>query len=230
MLKKIQQGIKLEECSDAELSAELFKIYNIIGLRVQHYPNELQDQLIFKYIREKYGHKFKGELYYAFELGLFGKLDVDDMNPYDQFSIAYFIKVMESYRKYCNATIINHTQKEELKELPMPKMTADQMKEELEYYKSKQDLSVFFVPYYLFDYMVELGICGKDSWEEYKWKACMLRKNELYSHCQNKGDRDSVKAYGDFSNALENGVLEGSDVMIVTSLAKKIHVFKYLKS
>lgn len=229
-LKKIQQGIKLEECTDAELSGELFKIYNIIGLRVQHYPSELQDQLIFRYIREKYGHKFKAELFHAFELGLFGKLDIDDINPYDQFSVAYLVKVMEAYRKYCNSLIINHTQKEEMKELPGAKMTKQQMQEELDYYKGKSDLSIFFVPYYLYDYMVELGHCGNDDWEKNKWKACMLRKNELYSQCQNKGDRDSIRALAEFSDSLDAGVLNGSDVIIVTSLAKKILVHKWLKS
>ena len=131
-LKQIQQGQRINECTDKQLAEELFKVYNIIGLRVQHYPDELQDRLLFKYLREFYGHRWKAEILKAFEYAILGKLDVQDVNCYDQFTVAYMTKIMEAYKKFTKDIITNHIQKQDIKSISMPEPTKDEMIAEIQ--------------------------------------------------------------------------------------------------
>ena len=222
-LKQIQQGQRISESSDKDLAGELFKVYNIIGLRVQHYPDELQDQLLFKYLREFYGHRFKAEILKAFELAILGRLDIQDTNCYDQFSVAYMTKIMEGYRKFTKEIIVNHIEKKEMKSIAMPEPTKDEMIAELKEWSTK-DNRIHFYPLYLYDYMQKLGYDVEIS-QDFLWRACMVRKNELYLNAQN--DPSLIKEYGQFCDMLDKGEITGADKMIVISLAKKIIIKKH---
>ena len=75
-------------------------LFRSIGLRQQHYPNQMALSFIVNYLRTNFSHKTIDELYLAFELAIQNKLDVEDVNVYDNFSIVFLEKIMQSYKKW----------------------------------------------------------------------------------------------------------------------------------
>ena len=227
MLLKAQQGKLIESATDQELSKALTKVYLIIGLRSQHYPNQLMDSLLFQYLRDCYGQRTLQELILAFELAIFGKLDVEDWKVYDMFSVEYLVRIMESYRRYKIKMLTENQKKPIEKMLPISKPTKEDMLRELNEWKSKE-LTINFIPLYLYDYMVECGLIENKLSQHILWKACMLRKNELHKAAMN-GSREAINDHHAFNEMVEMGEIIGAEKTIVARIAKKIMVFEYLK-
>jgi hypothetical protein len=105
--KKICHG------SEEELKQALRYIYILVGLRAQNYPTDIAKQLLHAYIFEDYGGHTPGELRLAFKMAIQNKLSLrsEDVTCYENFSIAYFSRIMEAYREWA---------KEQIKQLPAP--------------------------------------------------------------------------------------------------------------
>lgn len=82
----------------------------LIGLRAQNYPDEIETQILINFITENYGGHTPAEIKLAFEMAITRKLDVD-AKCYENFSVAYFVSIMEAYREWA---------KEQIKQLPAP--------------------------------------------------------------------------------------------------------------
>jgi hypothetical protein len=82
----------------------------IIGLRAQNYPDKIETQILLNFITENYGGHTPAEIKLAFEMAITKKLDVDSV-CYENFSVAYFVSIMEAYRTWA---------KEQIKQLPAP--------------------------------------------------------------------------------------------------------------
>lgn len=82
----------------------------LIGLRAQNYPGKIETQILLNFIAENYGGHTPAEIKLAFEMAITKKLDVD-AKCYENFSVAYFVSIMESYRAWA---------REQIKLLPKP--------------------------------------------------------------------------------------------------------------
>lgn len=82
----------------------------VIGLRAQNFPGELETQILLNFITDHYGGHTPDEIKLAFEMAITRKLNVD-AKCYENFSIAYFVSIMEAYREWA---------KEQIKQLPAP--------------------------------------------------------------------------------------------------------------
>lgn len=82
----------------------------LIGLRAQNYPDEIETQILTNFITENYGGHTPPEIKLAFEMAITRKLNVDS-KCYENFSVAYFVSIMEAYREWA---------KEQIKQLPAP--------------------------------------------------------------------------------------------------------------
>jgi hypothetical protein len=88
-------------------------IFILIGLKAQNYPADVEKQLLHAYIYKNYGGHTPAELRLAFEMAIQNKLSLrsEDVICYENFSIAYFSRIMEAYREWA---------KEQIKQLPAP--------------------------------------------------------------------------------------------------------------
>jgi hypothetical protein len=108
---------KLWHCDgEEEMKQALRYIFILVGLRAQNYPAGVEKQLLHAYIYKNYGGHTPAELKLAFEMALQNKLSLrlEDVTCYENFSIAYFSRIMEAYREWA---------KEQIKRLPAPAIT-----------------------------------------------------------------------------------------------------------
>lgn len=82
----------------------------LIGLRAQNFPDEIETQILLGFITENYGGHTPAEIKLAFEMAITRKLDAE-VNCYENFSVTYFVSIMEAYREWA---------KEQIKQLPAP--------------------------------------------------------------------------------------------------------------
>lgn len=104
---------KIRDCVEEELKQALRYIYVIVGLRANNYPTGEEKALLHMFIFRNYSGHSPAELRLAFEMAIQNKLDIKPENAvcYDNFSIAYFCRIMEAYRAWA---------REQIKQLPAP--------------------------------------------------------------------------------------------------------------
>lgn len=103
---------KIWHCDgEEEMKQALRYIFLLVGLRAQNYPAGIEKQLLHAYIFKNYGGHTPAELKLAFEMALQNKLSLrpEDVTCYENFSIAYFSRIMEAYREWS---------KEQIRQLP----------------------------------------------------------------------------------------------------------------
>lgn len=122
---------KIWHCDgEEELKQALRYIFLLVGLRAQNYPAGIEKQLLHAYIFKNYGGHTPAELKLAFEMALQNKLSLrpEDVTCYENFSIAYFSRIMEAYREWS---------KEQVKQLAvnkeLPKVYTDEEKRQLDF-------------------------------------------------------------------------------------------------
>lgn len=220
----------ISDCDAYEINQQLAKIYLIIGLRPQHFPTEFETQFLISYIKEHHGRKGIGELYFAFQLAVQDKLEVESVNPYDQFSVIYFERIMIAYRSYLNKKYIEESN---IRKEPMQieyKMTDEEKWEEINRWKEKSEVNIRLIPIYLYEWLEEFGEIMLDKEEKiliYE-KACGMYLNVFREEAQNN---NRFQEYNRFLNQYSSGFknIKGEYVPTIRNLAKRIAVFNYLK-
>lgn len=88
-------------------------IYVLVGLRAHNFPTGEEKQLLHAFIFKNYGGHTPAEIKLAWDLGIMQKLNVKPENVicYENFTVAYFARIMEAYREWA---------KEQIKQLPAP--------------------------------------------------------------------------------------------------------------
>lgn len=101
--------------TEEELKQALRYIFVMVGLKSQNYPVAEEKQLLHEFIAENYGGHTPAELKLAFKLAITRKLDLkpEQVVCYENFSIAYFSRIMEAYRDWS---------REQIKMLPAPEL------------------------------------------------------------------------------------------------------------
>lgn len=79
-----------------------------VGLRGKNFPNGVAKSLLLDHIYTNYGNHTPDEIRLAFNLSVAGKLQVDDVNCYENFSCLYFSKIMNAYRVWAQQVHDQH--------------------------------------------------------------------------------------------------------------------------
>lgn len=114
---------KIWHCDgEEEMKQALRYVFMLVGLRAQNYPTGIEKQLLHAYIFKNYGGHTPAEIRLAFEMALQNKLSLrpEDVTCYENFSIAYFSRIMEAYREWS---------REQIKQLPAPEERPRQLTE-----------------------------------------------------------------------------------------------------
>lgn len=220
----------ISDCDAHEINQQLAKIYLIIGLRPQHFPTEYETQFLISYIKEHHGRRGIGELYFAFQLAVQNKLDIDSVNPYDQFSVIYFERIMIAYRSYLNKKYIEETTIREEPKMIDYKMTDSEKWDEINEWKSKSEINIRLIPIYLYEWLEEFGEIMLDKEEKISIyeKACNMLLNIMQDDAQNNNKWVEYNRYLNQYNAGFKNI-KGEYVPTIRNLAKRISVFNYLK-
>lgn len=83
----------------------LTRLYSLTGLRAQHLPVGGDKTLLHRQILKHYGAHTQQEVVLAFEMALTGQLGLEprEVQVFDQFTFAYFARVMTAYRSWAIA-------------------------------------------------------------------------------------------------------------------------------
>lgn len=221
----------ISQCNANEINQQLAKIYLLIGLRPQHFPTEFETQFLINYIKEHHGKTGIGELYYAFQLAVQDKLELESVNPYDQFTILYFEKIMIAYRNWKNKKYIEESnQRTETMQLEY-KMTDAEKWEEINEWKNKDEINISFIPIYLYEWLEEFGeimLSKEEKFAIYE-KASLMYLNIMKTEAEKQGKWIEYNTYlNQYTTGIKN--IKGQYVPIIRNYAKKISVFNYLKN
>lgn len=203
-IHKAAAAKKLIDCTDAELAKRLSMIYFIIGLRPQHFPSKEEDYFLFSYIRKKYATYSIDELYLAFDLAINNKLDIDEWKVYDQFSIEYLVRIMNSYRRFAAKQIQEH-QPQKIENTVQ--ITKEEKIADIENFIKQESVNIRLIPIYLFDWMVEMGYIKQSEEEKtavYS-EAIKYRYKELRDKFEsNPMDQGIKREYKTFRDLMQN--------------------------
>lgn len=216
---------KVRESTDLEIAETLMKIYVLIGLRKHHQPSNFELKTLLEFIRETYGRMAKDELMVAFKLAVKNKLDIDDINPYDQFSPVYLERIMRSYRSFVNKAY------QEPQPVTQPmieyKISNEEKLADIEHYRHST-LRTSLLPIYLYDWMIELCLItiSDDLKNELTEKAYKIRESQLMDEAMISNDR---REYRRFMQLKENGFnnMPFEEVAAIDSIYKKLIIKKY---
>ena len=221
----------ISDCDVHEINQQLAKIYLLIGLRPQHFPTEFEIQFLIQYIKEHHGNKGIGELYFAFKLAVQDKLEIDNVNPYDQFSVIYFERIMIAYRNWKNKKFIQESQIREEPKMIEYKMTDAEKWEEINEWKNKDEINISFMPIYLYEWLEEFGeiMLDKDEKVAIYEKACQMYLDILRTEAERKS---KWVEYNTYLNQYTKGFksITGEYVPTLRNLSKRIATFNYLKN
>jgi hypothetical protein len=112
---------KIWHSTEDEMKIALKYVFILVGLRAQNYPANEEKQLLHAFIFKNYGGHTPEEIKLAWDLAIMQKLNLrpEDVTCYENFSIAYFVRIMEAYREWA---------REQVRQLPAP-ATARQLTE-----------------------------------------------------------------------------------------------------
>ena len=211
----------LEKSSDIEIQEALMRIYVWIGLRKQHHPTDFEARILMEFLRDTYPKMAKDELLAAFKLGIQGRLDVTDMNPFDQFSIPYLQKIIFSYRRFVS-TLWREKPDEQPKEIEY-KMTNEEKMAEIENYRNK-NIRLPLIPSYLYDWIMQMDLMRLTDEEKVSMYAEAIKVRE--DQIKSDGDRTEWKRFKAMKeNHFENISFEES--VAIDGIYKRLAIKKY---
>lgn len=90
----------VRKASVDEIKAALRLVMAKLGIRALNLPSDEEKAVLLSHVVKNFGGNRVQEINLAFEMAIAGKLDLDDVNCYENFSCAYFSKVMISYQRW----------------------------------------------------------------------------------------------------------------------------------
>lgn len=84
---------------DADLKTMLKYVMMKTGLRHNNIPDDIETQVLLDHIKKNYGNNTLDEIRLAFDMAINEDLDInpDDIKHYENFSCAYFSRIMNAY-------------------------------------------------------------------------------------------------------------------------------------
>ena len=223
---------KIADSSDGEIQDRLLKIFLLVGLRMQHYPDKLHNQFLINYIRKEYAHKTLDELQLAFELAIKQQLDIDDCKVYDNFSIEYIVRIMNGYRLW----LISENKKlVKVNDIEVDIVLTERDKlNDIETYLNRTDINLrnlHYIPLYIYDYMIELKLINQtDKQKSIMYKRCLQLFEEKLSIKAISLEKSDVQDYNRFMKQKAVGFIDISDdfVFQIEYMYKRLSVLDYI--
>ena len=204
------------------------KIYTLIGLRGHHLPTKEQDAFHIQFIKRNYGSRKLAEIYFAFELAVLGKLDLEDVKCYDQFTMEYFGRIMQSYRRYFNQNVpITQLEAKETTLIENVIQPIEKDKEVKEWRLNALQ-SIYSFPLYIYDYLTDLNKISLTSAEKFNYlEKAYKYQISLYEKEMNYKDMKLLK-----NNYAHSGIkgITGEYCNLLRNLAKRLIVKDYYES
>jgi hypothetical protein len=220
-LSELMRRKPLEKSSDIEIQEALMRIYVWIGLRKQHHPTDFEARILMEFLRDTYPKMAKDELLAAFKLGIQGRLDVTDLNPFDQFSIPYLQKIIFSYRRFVS-TLWREKPDEQPKAIEY-QMSKEEKLAEIENYRNK-NIRLPLMPSYLYDWIMQLDLMRLTDEEKVAMYAEAIKVRE--DQIKGEGDRTEWKRFKAMKeNHFENISFEES--VAIDGIYKRLAIKKY---
>jgi len=97
-----RNGLPISQVSEALVREALRYCMVKVGLRHTNFPEGAEKVLLLNHVVGFYGNHTADEIRLAFDMALSAKLGLDtqDVKCYENFSCAYFSKIMNAYRKW----------------------------------------------------------------------------------------------------------------------------------
>lgn len=90
----------IREASFEEVKESLRFVMLKIGLRAQNLPTDIEKLILYEHIVNNFGGNRVEEIKLAFEMAIAGKLNLEDIKCYENFSCAYLSMIMIAYQKW----------------------------------------------------------------------------------------------------------------------------------
>jgi hypothetical protein len=154
----------------------------LVGLRAKNFPANAEKEVLIQFIFDQYSGHTVEEIKLAFDMAVAGKLDVEDVNCYENFSPIYFGKIMNAYRKWA-AQQYRQEVKEDFKEIHY---TAEQLQDlkrkwTEEFYQRLRNGKIEEIPEYTREILVADGyVEGTGDVESFLLKWINSGKENLY--------------------------------------------------
>jgi len=232
LIANILAGKRIADSNDIEIQQKLLKIFVLVGLRMQHYPDKLNNQFLINFIKKEYYIKTLDELEFAFELAIKQELDLDDYKVFDNFSIEYLVRIMNAYRIW----LVNKNKaiQKKIEEIENQVMTTKEKLDEITSYLNRTDINInnlYLIPLYIYDFMNELeffNLTERQMLKKYKRATDFYEyKLSLSASALNK---DDIQKYNRFIRMKENNFqnITPETTSEIENLYKRISVMDYI--
>lgn len=142
-----------------ELKQVLRRVMVMVGLRGINFPNEKEKAVLISHIIKNYGGIRIEEIPLAFEMAITGKLGIDDTNCYENFSCAYFSKIMNAYKLW-SAQAVEHLK---IDKVPPQRIFTEQELENSQREDAERQYQLFLKGYELNGVEINKVILEKDG-------------------------------------------------------------------
>lgn len=122
-LEAVLGAEKINTASDTEIKESLRYAMLLVGIRANNMPNDIEKGVLINFIRKNYSGHTSAEIKLAFDKAVACELNLDpkDINAYENFSCAYFGKIMNAYRAWAKEEYRESgLDREKVAELPPP--------------------------------------------------------------------------------------------------------------
>lgn len=176
--------------SEEELKQALKYIMLLVGLRTAsiNAMDEMEKIMLISFIRRNYSAHTVSELKLAFDLAISGKLEIKEVNCFENFTCEYFGKIMNAYRKWAQ----NHFDEKQLFK-PEVKLinytpTAEEIENgnreliQLRYERYLNgDTGISFLPEFGVQQLATDGFTDAEVWQDFTKQALRYQKTEIFN-------------------------------------------------
>lgn len=201
-----------------------------VGLRAANWPTDEEKLILIEHIITNYGGHTTKEILLAFDMGISGRLEFEEKESiqcYENFSCLYFSSVMNAYRKWAK------DQHREIKPLmiedtePLTNQTMQDWYTDTKNQVIKRTLTIEFISLQLYEWAVSTGLLKPTNsvkWE-YLRMAIEYRQAQLYADMEMDTTHDNQQSYFVFMKMKAEGGFQGSELIRLRNLAKKMLLF-----
>lgn len=203
-----------------------------IGLRPHNWPTDADKGVLIQHIEEHFGKHSPEEIKLAFDMAINGRIGEGDdfANCYENFSCAFFSKIMNAYRKWA-ATEVKYLPKENTL-TPVPEGIAD-WTEVYDRFLSMdlEALGAQPIPAEIFDWLVYIGkikLSKEEKNEKFK-EAVLIKRKWIFEEITHKSTPERQKYLKEFNRQIAEDDFMADTIAEVKKVAKKVFIHERMK-
>lgn len=221
-----------------ELKEVLRLVMIKVGLRANNWPNEVEKAVLLDHIVKHFGNHTHEEIILAFDLAINGKLDFldkDGANHFENFSCAYFSKIMASYRVWAALTYRSVIKEPVKTEKENPEISDEEMDK---FWNDTEALikkggQLEIIPSMLYDWMDKNGniLISKEEKRGF-FEGAVMHMNGILAkeYEKNPSNLEIKERLVLFNRMRETKCYSEKEVKILQDISKKMVVYKMMKA